>query len=47
MTADLPKYNLYRGKVGMIVEPLAPQVFEVEFCDDEGQRYAMQPLKAE
>jgi hypothetical protein len=40
LTADLPEHNLRRGQVGTIVEELAPQVFEVEFCDDEGRTYA-------
>ena len=37
---DLPQRNLDRGEVGTIVELLAPDVYEVEFCDDEGQTYA-------
>jgi hypothetical protein len=37
---DLPGRNLNRGEVGTIVELLAPDVYEVEFCDDEGQTYA-------
>ena len=44
---DLPQHNLHRGQVGTVVEYLAPDVFEVEFCDDEGQTYAMSPLRAE
>ena len=34
---DLPERRLKRGEVGIVVEVLAPDVFEVEFCDDEGQ----------
>ncbi|HYX72484.1 MAG TPA: DUF4926 domain-containing protein [Nitrososphaera sp.] len=37
---DLPERKLKRGEVGTVVEILAPEVFEVEFCDDEGQTYA-------
>ena len=37
---DLPERSLKRGEVGTVVEILAPDVFEVEFCDDEGQTYA-------
>ena len=44
---SLPEQNLFAGQVGTIVEDLAPNVFEVEFSDDEGQTYAMLPLKAE
>jgi Domain of unknown function (DUF4926) len=37
---DLPERKLKRGEVGTVVEILAPEVYEVEFCDDEGQTYA-------
>jgi len=43
---DVPERNLRRGEVGTIVETLAPDVFEVEFCDDEGRTYAMFALRA-
>jgi hypothetical protein len=42
---DLPQRNLYRGEVGTVVEILAPDVYEVEFCDDEGRTYAMFALR--
>ena len=41
---DLPQHHLSAGQVGTLVEPLAPDVFEVDFSDDEGQTYAMLPL---
>lgn len=41
---DLPNHNLLAGQVGTIVEFLAPEVYEVEFSDDDGQTYAMLPL---
>jgi hypothetical protein len=41
---DLPQHNLLAGQVGTIVEFLAPEVYEVEFSDDDGQTYAMLPL---
>ncbi len=44
---DLPQRNLRRGEVGTIVEVLAPDVYEVEFCDDEGQTYAEFALRGE
>ncbi len=44
---DLPEHGLVRGQVGTVVEHLAPGVYEVEFCDDNGRTYAMASLKAE
>jgi hypothetical protein len=40
LTQDLPERRLWRGQVGTVVELLAPDAFEVEFCDDEGRTYA-------
>jgi hypothetical protein len=37
---DIPERNLKQGEVGTVVELLAPDVFEVEFNDDDGQSYA-------
>jgi hypothetical protein len=34
---DLPTRGLLRGQVGIRVENLAPGVFEVEFCDEQGR----------
>jgi hypothetical protein len=42
----LSEHNLLAGQVGTIVEILAPEVYEVEFSDDDGQTYAMQALPA-
>ena len=42
---DLPERKLKRGEVGTVVEVLAPGVYEVEFCDDEGQTYAELALR--
>jgi hypothetical protein len=36
---DLPDRHLKRGEVGTVVEILAPDVFEVEFSDEEGRTY--------
>ena len=47
LTEDLPERNLRRGQVGTVVEELAPNVFEVEFSDNEGRTYAMLALKAD
>ena len=46
LTDDLPERGLVRGQVGTIVESLAPDVFEIEFCDNDGRTYAMLALKA-
>lgn len=40
LTVDLPEQGLLKGQVGTLVETLAPGVFEVEFCDLDGQAYA-------
>jgi hypothetical protein len=45
LTEDLPSHGLRRGQVGTVVEALAPDVFEVEFSDDEGRTYAQRALK--
>ena len=47
LRADLPESDLVAGQVGTIVEDLAPDVYLVEFSDDEGKTYAMLPLRAE
>jgi hypothetical protein len=46
LTEDLLARGLVRGQVGTIVELLAPAVFEVEFCDNDGRTYASLALKA-
>ena len=38
---DLPEDGLVRGQVGSVVENWAPGVYEVEFCDDNGETHAM------
>lgn len=40
----LPENALLAGQVGTIVELLAPDVYEVDFSDNDGQTYAMLPL---
>ena len=46
LTEDLPDRGLRRGQVGTVVEVLAPDVFEVEFNDDEGRTYSLLPPPA-
>lgn len=43
---DVPAKGLLRGQVGTVVEVLAPEVFEVEFCDNDGKTYASVSLPA-
>jgi len=47
LTEDLPERKLRRGQVGTIVEVLAPDVFEVEFSDNEGRTFASLALRAD
>ena len=47
VTEDVPQRGLRRGQVGRVVEVLAPDVFEVEFSDDEGRTYASAALRAD
>jgi hypothetical protein len=46
LVEDLPDQQLVRGQVGTVVELLAQDTFEVEFCDDDGRTYAMASLPA-
>ena len=39
--------KLKRGEVGTVVEILAPDVYEVEFSDDDGQTYAELALRSD
>jgi hypothetical protein len=45
LLADKPEENLVSGQVGTIVEVLAPDVFEVEFCNSEGRTLRLTELK--
>ena len=44
---DKPEAGLRRGQVGTVVELLAPDVYEVEFSDNDGRTYAMLALRAD
>ena len=44
---DIPERKLKRGEVGTIVEVLAPDVFEVEFSDEDGETYAELALQVD
>lgn len=47
LTDDLPESELLRGQVGTVVEILAPNVYEVEFSDNDGHTYAELAVKAD
>ena len=47
LTDDLPESKLQRGQVGTVVEVLAPDVYEVEFSDNDGRTYAELAVKAD
>ncbi|MEQ1645930.1 MAG: DUF4926 domain-containing protein [Pyrinomonadaceae bacterium] len=34
---ELPERDLEKGTVGTVVELLGDEVYEVEFCDDDGE----------
>lgn len=44
LTEDLPQHNLQKGQVGTIVELLAPNIYEIDFSDNNGQTYTQLPL---
>ena len=46
LTEDIPTRSLQRGQVGTVVELLGPDMFEVEFVNNEGRTYAMVRLSA-
>ena len=45
LNEDLPGRKLKRGEVGTVVEILAPDMYEVEFCDEGGRTYAELALR--
>ncbi len=47
LSEDLPGRKLRRGEVGTVVEVLARDVYEVEFCDEDGQTYAELALRGD
>lgn len=42
---DKPAFGLVAGQVGTIVEVLAPDVFEVEFCDPDHHTICLAELR--
>ena len=48
LTVDLPRYNLWKGQVGKVIEILAGgTAFEVEFADRDGRTYESLGLRNE
>jgi hypothetical protein len=47
LTSDVPDRGLVRGQVGTVVLVHRPDVYEVEFCDNDGHTYALLPLRQE
>jgi hypothetical protein len=47
LLVDLSERGLRRGQVGTVVESLAPDVFEVEFSDDDGRTYATLAIRSD
>ncbi|MBV6392444.1 MAG: hypothetical protein KPEEDBHJ_01666 [Anaerolineales bacterium] len=47
LTQELLDRDLALGQVGTVVEVLAPDVYEVEFSDNEGRGFAELALRAE
>jgi len=47
LTQDLPDEGLVRGQVGTVVEQYDADAYEVEFCDDNGQTYALATVQPE
>lgn len=44
---NIPARKLRAGEVGTVVEILDDGVYEVEFCDEDGQTYAQFALHAD
>lgn len=44
LLADRPEAHLTRGQVGTLVEMLDAQTALIEFSDDDGRAYAVEPF---
>ena len=45
LTMDIPKYNLFRGEIGAVVECYPNDGYEVEFVALDGYTYALVALR--
>lgn len=46
LTMDIPKYNLFRGEIGAVVECYPNDGYEVEFVSLDGYTYALVVLRS-
>jgi hypothetical protein len=46
LTQEIPERDLSLGQVGTVVEFLAPDVYEVEFTDNNGRAFAELALRS-
>jgi len=46
LVCDVPELGLVAGEVGAVVEELATDAFEVEFCDEQGRTYGLHTLRS-
>jgi hypothetical protein len=46
LTQALPERRLQLGQVGTVVEELGPEVYEVEFTDNDGRAFSSLALRA-
>jgi len=47
LTTNLPKYNLWRGEIGTVVECHSDNAFEVEFVAQDGYTHALVTLRTD
>ena len=47
LTMDIPKYNLFRGEIGAVVECYPNDGYEVEFVALDGYTYALVALRGD
>ncbi len=47
LTENLPKFNLWRGEIGAVVECHPDNAYEVEFVAQDGYTYALVTLRGE
>lgn len=46
LLTDVADLSLSAGEVGVVVEVLSDDAFEVEFCDERGYTYGLHTLRA-
>lgn len=47
LITDIPKYNLFRGEIGAVVECYLNDGYEVEFVSLDGYTYALVALRGD